>query len=241
MKRNGQDWSGSKFEVLNDAVYEGDLKNGVPHGQGCCTFPDGAVFKGELKNGVPHGQGCFTYPSGAVYEGEFKDGKQQGPGCFTYPVVLYMMAAGQMVAGMVQGPIHMSMEANIKESGREPSHPSQVEISRRMARTGVEVNLRFKMMLYMKETSRTGCQLDKAAAPSLLGLFKKESGRMGGNKDQATSLTLMVLYMMESGRMGRDMDQAASPTLMVLYMKETSRMGRNMEKAVSLSLLMLYM
>ena len=134
-----------------------------------------------------------------------------------------MMAAGQMVAGMVQGPIHMSMEANMKESGREPSHPSQVEISRRMARTGVEVNLRFKMMLYMKETSRTGCQMDKAAAPSLLGLFKKESGRMGGNKDQAASPTLLVLYMMAAGRMVTCMAQGPIHIGMATSMKESGR------------------
>ena len=38
MKKNGQDWSGNKFEVLNDAVYEGEIKDGLPLGQGHSTY-----------------------------------------------------------------------------------------------------------------------------------------------------------------------------------------------------------
>ena len=39
-----------------------------------------------------------------------------------------MMAVGKMATGMAQGPIHIRMEANTKESGRDTLHPSQAEI-----------------------------------------------------------------------------------------------------------------
>ena len=33
-----KDWSGKKFEVLNDAVFEEEWKDGLPHGQGRLTL-----------------------------------------------------------------------------------------------------------------------------------------------------------------------------------------------------------
>jgi hypothetical protein len=40
------------------------------------TFPNGAKYKGELKDGIPYGQGTSTFPDGGKYVGEFKDGKR---------------------------------------------------------------------------------------------------------------------------------------------------------------------
>ena len=34
------------------------------------------VYVGELRNGVPHGEGTLTSPDGEKYVGEFKDGKR---------------------------------------------------------------------------------------------------------------------------------------------------------------------
>ena len=63
------------------------------------------VYDGEFKYGKQQGPGRFTFPDGAVYDGCWTDGDWHGP-----------------------GPIHMRMEANMKESGRQTSHPSQVEL-----------------------------------------------------------------------------------------------------------------
>ena len=30
--------------------YEGDLKDGLAHGQGTCTYPNGDIYIGEFKN-----------------------------------------------------------------------------------------------------------------------------------------------------------------------------------------------
>ena len=94
---------------LHPTVYEGDLKNGVPYGQGCVTHPSEAVYKVEFKDGKQHGQGCYTYPDGAVYDGGFTDGAWHCPCPGTYC-------------------IHMRMEAKMKESGRQTLHPIQVDI-----------------------------------------------------------------------------------------------------------------
>lgn len=32
-------------------VYEGDIVNGYPHGNGKCTYRDGTTFKGKFANG----------------------------------------------------------------------------------------------------------------------------------------------------------------------------------------------
>jgi len=61
-------------------VYKGDVKNGVPNGQGTLTFPDGSTFIGEYKDGLPNGQGTTNYTFGEKYVGEWKDGMKHGQG-----------------------------------------------------------------------------------------------------------------------------------------------------------------
>ena len=58
-----------------DSKYVGEIRNGVPNGQGTETFPSGEKYVGEFKNEWPNGQGTYTFPDGRKYVGEFKDGK----------------------------------------------------------------------------------------------------------------------------------------------------------------------
>ena len=44
--------------------------------QGNFTYPNAARYKGELKDGIPNGQGTSTLFDGRKYVGEFKDGKR---------------------------------------------------------------------------------------------------------------------------------------------------------------------
>lgn len=46
-------------------VYEGDIKNGYPHGEGRCTYKDGTWFKGKFANGNRMGGTHYT-AEGAV-------------------------------------------------------------------------------------------------------------------------------------------------------------------------------
>ena len=69
----------------NGAKYKGELKDGIPNGQGFLSLPDGAKYVGEFKEGIINGQGTFTFSDGRKYSGEFKEGKKHGQGIYTYP------------------------------------------------------------------------------------------------------------------------------------------------------------
>ena len=52
--------------------YQGEVKNGVPHGFGIIIFPDednydGSKYVGEWKDGKKHGQGTNTWSDGTKY------------------------------------------------------------------------------------------------------------------------------------------------------------------------------
>lgn len=90
-----------------DYVYDGELINGKPHGQGRMTYSSGEVYEGQFEDGLPSGGGTFlrqidgglsaqytgewsrglkhgfgieTWPDGMRYEGEFRDGDSAGSG-----------------------------------------------------------------------------------------------------------------------------------------------------------------
>ena len=61
-------------------VYDGEVKNGIPHGYGFIFYNDYIQsYEGEFKNGKPHGYGIRVYLS-SIYKGEFKNGKYNGLG-----------------------------------------------------------------------------------------------------------------------------------------------------------------
>ncbi len=61
-------------------LYEGELKDGVPHGQGTEYRRDGTIaYEGEWKDGEHHGQGTAYLEDGTIwYEGEWKDNNPVG-------------------------------------------------------------------------------------------------------------------------------------------------------------------
>lgn len=65
-------------------TYVGDLRNGVPHGQGAMTYASGAKYEGQFKDGKPDGQGSSSDKTGK-YIGEFKAGRWDGQGTLTSP------------------------------------------------------------------------------------------------------------------------------------------------------------
>ena len=67
----------------NGIRYDGEFKDGKPHGKGATTYPNGDRYEGELKNGDKHGNGTYTYSNGSSYVGEFKNGKYNGKGTTT--------------------------------------------------------------------------------------------------------------------------------------------------------------
>ena len=85
------------IDYQNGYVYEGNVKDGVPHGVGMMTCEDGRVcygiwedgkiiYEGELNGeGKPHGRGTEVYSKRNVYEGGFKGGKRHGKGTYKWP------------------------------------------------------------------------------------------------------------------------------------------------------------
>ena len=59
-----------------DGIYVGELLDGIPHGQGTWTHPDGDKYVGEYKDGERY-RGTFTFGEGEFegekFVGEFKD------------------------------------------------------------------------------------------------------------------------------------------------------------------------
>lgn len=68
---------GTLYNVLGNRAYEGELKNGQPHGIGTSFFEDGYTisYHGEFKNGEPCGKGIMYYEDGKKYiEGDIPSG-----------------------------------------------------------------------------------------------------------------------------------------------------------------------
>ena len=68
----------------NDSKYVGEIKNGVPNGQGTLTSPEGSKYVGQFKDGKPNGQGTTILANGDKYVGGFKDNKRSGQGTYSY-------------------------------------------------------------------------------------------------------------------------------------------------------------
>ena len=67
-------------------TYEGETRNGKPHGKGTFTGLNGKKYEGEFKNGQMDGYGVMRNPGGDIlYDGEWKNGSPGGKGTFHNP------------------------------------------------------------------------------------------------------------------------------------------------------------
>lgn len=111
--RYSGDWANNTFDgfgeyhyVNQHAIYQGEWKDGLQHGNGLYKCPDFSydgewdqgwmdgdgtlVFKnkdkyeGTLHENIIDGVGCYTYANGNRYEGEFVEGKICGLGVFQF-------------------------------------------------------------------------------------------------------------------------------------------------------------
>ncbi len=60
----------------NGAIYRGDFKDSMFHGQGVYFFKDGQIYSGEFENGIIHGEGAIISPNGEKQRFIFKKGKK---------------------------------------------------------------------------------------------------------------------------------------------------------------------
>ena len=74
-----------RLSNLENGIYKGEYKNGLPNGQGTMTFLNGEKYVGQWENGLANGHGTNVWPSGEKYTGEWKDNKQHGKGTNILP------------------------------------------------------------------------------------------------------------------------------------------------------------
>jgi hypothetical protein len=96
------------LRVDDGAVYNGQWRNGKPHGAGVwatiegdlyCSntwidgekhgpsvdvLCDGCVYRGNYEHGKRHGHGILTWPYGAHYTGQFENDKRNGQGVYVH-------------------------------------------------------------------------------------------------------------------------------------------------------------
>jgi len=86
MKRINNDiYITTTITYSNDKQYIGELKNGLPHGKGRLTYPNGNIYKeGTFLDGNLHSIGKMVYENGDIYEGDFKHGFRDGLGIYKF-------------------------------------------------------------------------------------------------------------------------------------------------------------
>lgn len=57
--------------------------NGMKHGKGVLTYPNGTAYEGEFAKGFEHGYGQRKYEDGSSHDGKFRFGRRDGTGVFT--------------------------------------------------------------------------------------------------------------------------------------------------------------
>ena len=70
-----------RFAGLAD-VYEGEMLNGLRHGQGTLFRMDGSQYEGSWKYGMKHGQGNLTHTD-EVYERDWQNDERHVKGHYS--------------------------------------------------------------------------------------------------------------------------------------------------------------
>lgn len=91
------------YRLPDGAVYQGELRDDLFHGQGTLTWPDGRRYEGGFVDGVMQGQGRRQDADGCVYEGAFVNGQPEGEGRYQCQDTVYegTFAGGQPVRARV--------------------------------------------------------------------------------------------------------------------------------------------
>ena len=74
-ERGGKKWI-TEGDTKIHGIYEGEILNGVPDGEGIYTWYNVEKYVGEFRKGFFHGDGTFTYLSGITAKGVFKKNKE---------------------------------------------------------------------------------------------------------------------------------------------------------------------
>jgi len=84
-----------------EPIYNGELKEGQPHGFGTLKHPNGAYYAGQFAEGLRHGRGTWIHPDGIRYAGEWQEDHYHGRGVLLTNSYIY---AGTWNKGIKDGP-----------------------------------------------------------------------------------------------------------------------------------------
>lgn len=82
-------------------IYDGEMKNKLPHGYGKMIYFDGSIYIGNWREGAQHGQGRMLYATGDTYEGNWENDAPHGQGIAKF--VNGNIYEGESYHGITQG------------------------------------------------------------------------------------------------------------------------------------------
>ena len=93
----------AEVRLPDGAVYDGETRDNLFHGEGTLTWPDGRYYEGAFREGRLHGHGKLVDRRGCVQEGQFVDGVLHGQGQFTCDEATWQgrFEQGELVEGSV--------------------------------------------------------------------------------------------------------------------------------------------
>lgn len=72
--------SSSPIKLANGKIYQGEHRNGIPHGLGEMKFADGSQYQGAWENGMRHGSGNMKFANDDQFVGYWMRDKRHGKG-----------------------------------------------------------------------------------------------------------------------------------------------------------------
>jgi hypothetical protein len=81
--RDGRPHGSGRLATQTGLSYDGGWKDGLMHGRGSIKFPNGDEYEGEFAAGAPHGTGRYAAADGSIFGGGFRDGRRDGDGTLT--------------------------------------------------------------------------------------------------------------------------------------------------------------
>lgn len=73
-----------RIDYYAGSYYEGEVKDGKPHGKGTQYYENQKSYEGQWVNGKKEGRGTEYYKDEKRYQGEWKEGKKEGQGTKYY-------------------------------------------------------------------------------------------------------------------------------------------------------------
>ena len=72
-----------QYTYKTGAIYNGQWKGGIRHGNGTMIWTDGARYEGEWSYNMASGNGKFYHSDGDIYDGKWANNKAMGYGVYT--------------------------------------------------------------------------------------------------------------------------------------------------------------